>query len=219
METHAVKSTLAFAAVAGVVAIVSLGGALSWSGAAHAQPLLARPSIVPVAWELDFTHDRPRTFLAEHGDGSVGWYLYVTYKVTNRSGGVRVFVPEMILATELGHIRRAGECVSARVTEQIIRHVGNPMLENPNRVVGHIFEGEEHARESVAVWPMPDPEVTHTRLFFGGLSGETQVVRDPVTGDSVLTDKVLMVTYRLPGQPATPHRRPFVELERRWVMR
>lgn len=210
------KTTLA---IATLVVAVSLGGLMSAPVPAESAPLLARPSIVPMTWELEFEYDRPRTIQVERADGTIDWYVYVTYKVTNHTGRDQVFVPEMIMATELGHIRRAGEDVPMRAIERIKRHVSNPLLENPYHVVGLIFEGEEHARESVAIWPMPDQEATRLRLFFGGLSGETQRVLDPATGEQVLTNKVKMVTYRMPGKPRTPHRRPFEKLEERWVMR
>ena len=52
--------------------------------------------------------------------------------------------------------------------------------------VGRILQGEDNARESVVVWPASEHDVDAFEVFISGLSGETAVVMDPVTGQPML---------------------------------
>jgi hypothetical protein len=177
------------------------------------------PEIVSPAWELQFTHDDPRPIAVRNLEGKTRWYWYMTYKVVNKTGEERLFVPEITIATDQGDIMVAGRGVPAAVFQAIKEKVENPLLESPVAVVGRILLGEDHAKESAAIWPAADHDVDHIRVFFGGLSGETEVIEDPLTGDTIVTRKTLMMEYGLPGTPATPDQQPVISGPERWVMR
>jgi hypothetical protein len=143
---------------------------LAWPGAATA---FEEASVVPRGWQLDFTHDRPRTLAVTLADGSVRWFWYMAYKVVNNTGDDRLFIPEFTIATDAGDILTAGQNVPASVWPAVARKLNNALLESPSQIVGKILQGEDYARESVAVWPVPAHDVDEMSLFVGGISGET----------------------------------------------
>lgn len=208
--------------------------AMLWSGglgpyAAEANPLIGRPEVLPRSWNLDFSHESLRPIAVEF-DGETRWFWYMTYKVTNRTDREQVFVPYIEMATNTGQVVRANHEVPPQVFDAIKLRVDNPLLESPAAVVGRILQGDEYARESVAIWPATHPEVSTVRVFVRGLSGETATVRHPVvrerpdgrrdvTFEDVLTIRTLMLTYDLPGRPDTPQFQPVVAEGSRWVMR
>ena len=86
-------------------------------------------------------------------------------------------------------------------------------------VVGRILQGEDHARESVAIWPAGEEPVNEIRIFVAGISGETATAEHPISGEPVILRRTRMITYHLPGRPGTPQRQPVVFRGERDVMR
>lgn len=177
------------------------------------------PSIVPESWELQFSQRTPRTIGVREADGSRRWYWYMPYKVVNQTDEEQLFVPEVTVATDQGDIVTAGRGVSAAAFFAVSQQLNNPLLENPMQVAGRMLVGEDQARESVAIWPAFGHDVDEMRLFFAGLSGETQVVRNPVTDAEVSLRKTLMLVFATPGTGVHPMRQPIQQASRGWVMR
>lgn len=184
-------------------------------------PLLAypTPSIPPKSWELDFSFAPPRPVAVTMPDGQIRWYWFMTYKIINNTGAERLFVPEVTIATDAGDIISAGRDVPSRVFDAIREQLANPLLESPAHVVGRILQGEDHARESVIIWPDFGHDVTRLKIFIAGLSGETQTVTNPLTGQNTLLVKTLMIEFDLPGSAPTPQDQPVVFVGTQWIMR
>ena len=180
------------------------------------------PSLIPVAWQLAFTHDMPRTISVRGVDGRTHWYWYLPYKVVNQSETEQMFVPEFTVATDKGDIITTNRHIPPNVYTAITRRLANPLLENPLQVSGRLLIGEDQAKESVAIWPVFEHDVDRQRVFVAGLSGETQVVTHPLTGKDVALRKTLMLTYRTPGTPLAyaARQKQTIELKNAtWVMR
>lgn len=184
-------------------------------------PLAAfpEPAIVSPSWNLDFTAGKPQPIAIEEIDGSVRWYWFMPYKVVNNTGEDRLFIPEITIATDTGRILPAGENVPASLFDKIKRQLENPLLQSPIEVVGRILQGEDYARESVAVWPAFSEDIDELTVFIGGLSGETQTATHPLTGEPVLMRRTRMLQFSLPGKPANPQNQPVIARGERDVMR
>jgi len=179
------------------------------------------PAIVSEAWELDFEYQAPRLIAVPDIHGETRWYWFMTYMVENQTGAPRLFVPEVTIATDAGHILTAGKDVPPSVFRAVKERVDNPLLRDPVQVVGKLLEGEDQARESVAIWPWdPDADVDQMRIFVGGLSGENQVIPHPLNPDEqVVTTKQKMITYRVPGTNVHPQDQDILPRGEDWVMR
>lgn len=203
-------------AIDSMAVLVAVMG-LTWAGqrvAAYPEPAAAQRS-----WQLEFEAQAPQPIAVADNSGRVRWYWYICYKVVNHTGQDRMFIPDVTVATDQGDIISAGRNIPARVFTAIKQRVGNPLLENPTQMVGRLLQGEDYARESVAIWPDPGPDVDEIRVFFEGWSGETAQVTNPLTNKPVLMRKTLMRVYQMPGKPATPQDQTVVAAEERWVMR
>lgn len=152
-------------------------------------------------------------------EGAYRWYWYMPYEVVNRSGGTVLFIPDITIATDTGELISAGRNIPSGLYRRIEQELNNPLLESPLAVVGELLEGEDYARESVAIWPAFEENVTEMAIFIAGLSGETASVRNPITDELVMMRRTLMLEFRLPGNPPTPERQAVVHEGTREVMR
>ncbi len=202
------------------LAIVALGVGLFFTSdrlAAYPQP--AR---LAVSWQLDVTYERPHAIAVRGLDGRIRWYFYFAYKIVNQSKREQFFVPDVTLATDQGDIITANRGIPPRVFAAIKKRLGNRLLEDPSQVSGQVLIGEDHARQSVAIWRAFDHDVDRMTVFFAGLSGEIKTIKRPGTDKDVTLRKTLMLSYHTPGTPAagiTPQFQSFRLDKERWVMR
>lgn len=179
-----------------------------------------QPAAVPRAWQFDFTYQAPQAIAYTDVAGQTSWYWYLPYKLVNNSGSERIFIPEITIATDAGDIITAGRRVPPQVFEAIQKRLGNPLLEPPAQMIGRtVLQGEDHAGESVAIWPNFDHDVDQISVFIEGLSGETTRISHPVTGDPILMRKTLMLNYDLPGQAPSPRLQQIIDRGQQWIMR
>lgn len=192
------------------------------AAAAFMQPAaqaFPEPAIVSDSWQLDFEHGQPQAIAVTALDGDTHWYWYLPYKVTNHTGEDRLFIPEFTIYTDAGDLLTAGRGVPAYVFAAVQKQIGNDLLESPVQVVGQLLRGDDYAKQSVAIWPALGHDVDEVTLFIGGLSGETQTIHNPLTGDRVLVRRTLMLNYRTPGNYPTPENQPVIFAGDREVMR
>lgn len=197
--------------------LLALAGA-ALSGGALAAP---EPDPVPRRWELDVRLGPMRVATLDTAQGPRSFF-YLTYEVTNTSGQDLTFAPLFELATDEGHLLRAGRDVSAEVTTKIISNLENPFLVDQIRVVGPILQGEANAKESIAIWPVPGDDVDELKIYAAGFSGETKTIEvDQGSGKSarVVLRKSLMTRYELPGDLDVNTANALPVAERRWIMR
>ncbi|MFZ4574949.1 MAG: hypothetical protein ACOYN0_11165 [Phycisphaerales bacterium] len=181
------------------------------------------PDPVPRRWQLDVTPGALRMAVVDVEGTGPRVYFYMTYKVTNSSGGDLLLAPAFELATDEGEVLRSGRDVPAAVTRRISSDLENPFLQDQNSIVGLILQGEENSREGLAIWPANDLDVDELTVYAAGFSGETAPVefKDAKTGaaSKVLLRKSLMLRYTSPGQLQIGSSEPLEMVEKLWVMR
>jgi len=187
-----------------------------------AAPVVSAPQVVSAPramgsrWQLELRPGELRLHLdPETGRG----YWFFTYKVINRSGDDRMWAPRLDLLTDDGRIQGSGRDVPTRVVRAIHAVLDDELIEDQNQIIGEILQGIEHAKEGVVVWPARNLEVTELTIFISGLSGETEVVLDPTTGEDVVLRRTHWLRYTLPGDALPMRTRPVRLSERGWVMR
>lgn len=182
------------------------------------------PDPVPHRWELEFKPGHLRLAQAPEAIGG-GLYLYLTYDVTNYSGHDLQLVPSFTLATSTGQLRSSGQDVPRRVTDFILRRLGNPQLQDQVAIIGPMLQGEEHARSGVVIWPVDRLDPGLLTVYAAGFSGEsdTLTLANPVTGEfeRFVFRKTRMLRHIVPGElmPAVQRDEPLARIEERWVMR
>lgn len=155
--------------------------------ATNAEPgLHPKPSIVSPSWSLDLELQTPRTIAARDFSGSLRWYWYLPYTLTNHTGEDRLYTPQVTVTDNLGQIIQVGREIPPTVYPAVKSRLRNPLLESPEQVVGKILQGEDFARDSVFIWPVSEKDVDEFTIFISGADGETQVLVSPVTGEPVM---------------------------------
>ena len=198
------------------------------------------PDPVPQRWELDVEFGPLQTMevrtpvrdehgqqvLDEQGRGVTEprGFFFLTYMVTNHSGEDRLLAPHMELGADNGALISSGLDVPPEATRAIQRELDNPFLEDQIAIIGKIQQGEENAREGLAVWPIADEMVDEVVVYAAGFSGETDVLEwtDSASGESVkvILRKTYEMRYTTPGRidPSDPRPLPLTEPPR-WIMR
>ncbi|MCG3125801.1 MAG: hypothetical protein CHACPFDD_00628 [Phycisphaerae bacterium] len=200
------------------------------------------PSPVAIAWEFEFKFLDPRRIDVQSPSGEVETYWYVVYSVTNTDRRAQRFFPLFEIVTEKLERFESDMGISPLVFEAIReRHrTTHPRLVHPNEAIGALLSGDDHTRESVAIWRQIPLNVNRFDLFVAGLSGETRAIanraydpskpptvigpgKPPPEGPANLKEftlrKTLRVPYTLSGSTLT---RETLEPRRgtlQWVMR
>ncbi len=184
------------------------------------------PSPVPLRWELDIDPGPLRLAMVEVPGEGLRPFLYLPYKVENNSGQEVYFAPTFELSTdESSEVLRAGRGVPTGVTEEIIKRLSNPFVQDQISVIGPLLQGAEHARESVAVWPVANMKPSRATVYASGFSGETRRVTPPDAvsegGETkeVVLRKTLMLEHLTPGDLAGQGNDPLRRTNTRWILR
>jgi len=196
-------------------ALLSIAILTGVAGLADAYP---QPRIVTDSWQLGFDHETPRAIqvVTEAGQPArTFWYL--PYTVTNDTGADQMFIPDVRIITNTGELIAAGRDVPPVVFQAIKAERRNPLLISPIEAIGRILQGEDNAKDSVAIWAAPQSDVDAVTVLIKGLSGETTVVRHPETGRDIVLRKTLKLEYATPGGTA-PGTRRVQRLDSDWVM-
>jgi hypothetical protein len=189
------KSRLVIAlAVSALVASVGL-----WSAASRVQAA-PEPSVVPITWELTLKHNAPeRIILNVPGKDGPQTFWYLRYTVTNKTGKDLLFTPDFQLLTDTGQIITSGKTGANTAFDDIKKLYNNPLLDSPIQVLGKILQGDDNAKDSVAIFANVDSDARIFKFQISGLSGETQEVENPLTHEKVLLHKTLVLEYEIPG--------------------
>ena len=224
MKHRAIISSLIIALVGGVfISAIEAGS-------------YPKPSIVPTSWQLEFEYQSPRCItLRLPGESKARTYWYMLYTVINRTGADRIFVPEFILYTDTGKVYRAGKHVPSEVFHAIQSRHNNPLLMSMAGITGPLLQGEDNAKDGVAIWPDIDPKARAFDIFIAGLSGERVEIKLPVptkvtvigkdgkpiekVTNTAILSKTLHLQYRLPGEPAGRANLVLKPIKKEWVMR
>ncbi len=179
------------------------------------------PAIVNPSWSIDFTFENPQPVAFTDGDGNVRWYWYLPYKVTNKTGDDRLFVPEVVIYNDNGQIINADQNVPPAVFNEVKHLLNNPLLKDSAQIVGKLLKGEDFAKESVAIWPAAadEDDVDAFSVFIGGLHGETQTIKNSRTDEDIFLRRTLMLEFEIPGNFKTPQQQPVKLIAQRDIMR
>lgn len=173
------------------------------------------------AWELDFTPGPMRLFI-DSRDGTPYWYF--TYKAVNNSGRDLRFAPKFELVDDEGRISVSGEDVPSEVSRLLLRQLNNPLIEDQNRILGDILQGEGHAKEGIVVFRVTRLEAKELFLFASNLSSERRIVRD-AKGEPAELRRQFRIAYEVSGDAvprgseALQHLDEGKEPNPRWVWR
>jgi hypothetical protein len=147
-------------------------------------------------WQVDFRPGALRLFV----DGTTGEkYWYFTYKVVNRTGVDRLWAPRFEFFSDRGEIKVSGKQVPTKVTDSLLEMLGNPLLQDQNRILGDLLIGEENAKEGLVVWPAGDADITELTIFVTGASGKVRKVPDAKTRELKAERWTLRFNYLVPG--------------------
>ena len=195
-----------------------------------------KPSEVPTSWELDIDVQGPRPIeVTLPGATNPERFWYLRYTVSNRTGADRIFVPESVLYTDTGQVIQAGRKVPTTVFKAIKKRYNDPLLLDMTGVTGKLLQGEDNAKNGVAIWGDFDPKAGSFDIFIGGLSGETVEVKLPrpivvsetdatgktqqVTKTKVVLAKTMCLTYAVVGEAAARRDTRVKQVASKWVMR
>ncbi len=176
-------------------------------------------------WVLDFAFKPLRIRTIERSDsGRRQEILYLYYRVINRTGRPRMFVPQFFLVTNRGQrypdivLPEAVEVVQAREAPQI------PLLGAVD-VTGIIppstREGIDDAVFGVAIWEIDDNlrQSKAMNVFVRGLSDGFRVVPSPEgeDGEPTTSYKTLRIDFAMPGDTLRERAVRLLEPPYEWI--
>lgn len=212
------RRTLSFISASAAVALALV------AGRAGAFP---EPSKSPIAWEITIKTDQPKRIVVEvPGESTPKAYWYITYTVTNNSGQDVNFLPTFEWVTNEGKVIRSDKNIPNAVFDKIKAASGNKLLENAVKIAGTLRQGEDEAKDGVAIWEEPAPRLGDFSIFVTGLSGESTPLTDAAgkpssdaDGKPILLYKTLELDYKLAGDEVYPGNDLLTKLGQKWVMR
>jgi hypothetical protein len=187
------------------------------------------PSVYPLpnAWYLTFKHGKIKRIVVDvPGKKAPTAYWYLLYTVTNNSGKEVDFLPDFEMVTEDGKIHRSDQGIPLPVFNAIKKAEGNDLLITPATAAGPLHQGEDQAKDSVAIWEEPASRMGAFSIFVGGLNSEFTHATDndgkPVMdadNKQITLRKTLQLDYYILGDDIKPemdevHAKPDV-----WIMR
>ena len=173
-----------------------------------------KPSPYPKSWELDFEHGKPKR-ITEGGRA----YWYMTYQVTNNSRQEQPFLPAFELVTQDGRIVRNDIRIPKAVFDKVKSLEGNKYMEPAALIAGELRIGPDQAKDGVAIWPEPSPEMGQFSIYVSGLSGEIAQVKTAASTQPVILRKTLQLNYLIRGDEVYPGEDEVNENPQQWVMR
>lgn len=184
------------------------------------------PSPYPITWELKFEHAAPKRIVVDLPGQAPQAFWYMTYSVTNNTDQARTFLPVFEMMTNDGHIIRSDRNLPYKVFTEIKAREKSKYLEHFTQIGGQVRIGEDEARDGVAIWKEPMPEMGSFTIFLSGLSGETARLKDAegkdlkdAKGDSIILRKTLQMNYYIRGDEVYPGWDEVSTRPQGWIMR
>jgi hypothetical protein len=178
-----------------------------------------KPSPYPKTWELKFERTAPKRVVVQtDADATPKAYWYIPYTVTNGTDAEQLFLPQFEMVTKEGTVIRSDKNIPKAVFDTIKKNEGNNLLVNAVLIGGQLRLGQDEAKDGVAIWPEPDPDMGAFTIYVSGLSGETAKVKGPDKKEVILR-KTLQLNYLTRGDAQTSGGSEVVEQGHEWVMR
>jgi hypothetical protein len=150
----------------------------------------------------------------------------MTYTVTNKTDQPRTFLPVFEMLTEDGKVIRSDRNLPYKVFTEIKAREKNRFLEHFTQIGGEVRIGEDEARDGVAIWKEPNPEMGSFSVFLTGLSGEAVRLKDAegkdvkdAKGQPIILRKTLQMNYFVRGDEVFPGQDEVNTRPEAWVMR
>jgi hypothetical protein len=178
-----------------------------------------KPCPYPKSWELAFEHGLPKRVVVQaENAGAPKAYWYMTYTVTNNTDVEQLFMPSFDLVANDGKIVRNDTNIPKKVFDTIKKQEGVRFMVPAALIGGELRIGPDQAKDGVAIWPEPTPEMGSFSIFASGLSGETATVKGP-DGKDVILRKTLQLNYLVRGDEVYAGEDEVNENPQQWVMR
>ncbi len=171
-----------------------------------------QPSVVPQTWELFFTAQPVERMIV---DGKT--YFYIRYKVVNNTGKDILFTPDFQLMTDTGQLLQS-ETQADNVYKKVKALYKAEFMLSPIDIFGKLRQGEDNAKEGVAIFTGVDADARNFKIFVSGTTGDTAEVKNPLTGKTEILHKTLVLEYDIPGQAIGIDIQPQPKMPY-WVMR
>ena len=185
-----------------------------------------KPSPYPITWEFKFEHSAPKRIVVDVPGGAAQAFWYMTYKVTNTTEQPRTFLPVFEMLMEDGKVHRSDRNIPYKVFTEIKAREKNKFLEHFTQIGGEVRIGEDEARDGVAIWKEPNPEMGTFSIFLTGLSGEAVRLKDAegkdvkgADGQSIILRKTLQMNYFVRGDEVYPGQDEVNTRPEAWIMR
>jgi hypothetical protein len=154
-------------------------------------------------WVLDFAFKPVRLITVETPKGRRQVH-YMYYRVINKTGKARMFVPQFTLVTDSK--QRLEDSSALPWAVEAIKNREDPTVDlvNGPTAMGMIpasgkKEGIDDAVFGVAIWDGVDPKADGFSIYVRGLSDGYQLVQPPGGGEPVRRDKTLRIDFARPG--------------------
>lgn len=217
------RSTRVIVALLAACLLFAMGGSVARAGK-HPEPSLYP---LPNAWYLSFKYGTPKRIVVDAPGLNVPtafWYL--TYTVTNNTGHEIDFLPVFEMLNEDGKVRRSDDNIPIGVFNAIKKTEGDDLLVRAAQIAGPLHQGEDQAKDGVAIWEEPTPRMGHFTIFVGGLSDEFVLATDndgkPINGadgKQIVLRKTLQLDYVIYGDEVKPELDEVHFLGEKWIMR
>ncbi len=219
-----------------ITAILLCLSAVALSAVAFSADAVISDSTAPVPasfpdkglWQLDIElHGNPTQInVVQPGEQVPTRFWYMVYTITNNSAVDVDYYPTIEVMTDTFKIYEAGKVPTKPVYDEVKRLYTEsvPLLEPEINVAGKILQGEDNARDCVAILDDFDPNATSVKVFISGLSNETAVVEKIDENNKknikkVLLRKTLMLEYKIPGDQYNQQDKVMLFSRREWIMR
>lgn len=157
-------------------------------------------------WQFDHNFRAPRPIKVYGPDDKAEIYWYILYTVTNNTGDERFFAPSFMLFTDKAKVQRSRSQpnVCALIKKDRPRHA--KFLEHATKIIGKLLQGDDNARDGIAIFAPLEEGTKSFTVFVGGLTG--QYIRRANPGaladateaeKTVILHKTRALKYRLIG--------------------
>ena len=195
---------------------------------AQAKPI-PEPSVFPLpnVWYLGFKHGIPkRIVVAVPGEKVPVAYWYLTYTVTNNTGKEQDYYPHFEMVTQDGKIHASDQNIPLAAFQAIKKSEGNDLLQSATLIAGTLHQGEDQARDGVAIWVESMPRMGEFNIYASGLNSEAMAATDdngmPIKDDQgqpLKLWKTLQLNYVIWGDEVKPGLDDVRVKPEKWLMR
>ncbi len=209
------------------MAALLVGGAalLPLPQTAHARDY-PEPSFAPVSWELEFEWRSPKRIEVRVAGQGTKAYWYMPYTVTNDTDEERHFFPEIVLVDANGIINYANFNIPVAVFDAVKQRTRSLDVQPSQDISGRLLIGDDQAKDGVAIWAEPTPEMGTFDIFVGGLSGEVVRITDSTGSDlkdadgkPILVRKTRHLRFKVRGDDVSNQPDDVTTVTQGWVMR